>query len=129
MVGDSSNILVGVNDSCDADRHRCQCRKAAVKYTPQCFVFPGVTMLAGFFLLLLLVFDMTPEAASSIPLLTVYVFVNMVLVTVGMFLSVFVCFVHDLPETAPMSTCFRTVCLIPVFRSSLLIRQYNKRNF
>ena len=62
-------------------------------------------MLAGFFLLLLLLLGITPEAASTIPFLTFYVFANMVLVTVGMFLSVFVCFVHDLPETAPMSTC------------------------
>ncbi len=66
---------------------------------------------AGFFLLMLIVSDHMPPAASSIPLIGAYLVFSMMMGGLAILCSVPVCFVYDLPEEKPVSRCLKKACI------------------
>ena len=64
--------------------------------------FSAIGIFGAFFLLLLIVSDVIPQALTSIPVFGVYLLINMTLVVLAMFFNALVSSLHQYPEQKEM---------------------------
>ena len=72
-------------------------------------LFSAIGIFGAFFLLLLIVADVIPQALTSIPVFGRYLLANMVLVVLAMFLSTIATTLHGYPEDTYVPKCVERV--------------------
>ena len=77
--------------------------------SPNQLNFSAIGIFGAFFLLLLIVSDVIPQALTSIPVYGVYLLINMTLVVLAMFFNALVSSLHDRPEQKEIPQCLKWV--------------------
>ena len=72
-------------------------------------LFSAIGIFGAFFLLLLIVADVIPQALTSIPICGIYIFANMVLLIISLVFNALLTSVHEFPHERPMPTCLKNV--------------------
>ena len=71
--------------------------------------FTAIGIFGAFFLLLLIVSEVIPQALTSIPVFGVYLLINMTLVVLAMFLNALVSSLYNCSEQKEMPQCLNWV--------------------
>ena len=89
------------------------------------FLFLGTGIFGAFFLLLLIVVDLIPQATTAIPRCGIYISCNMLLVVFSLLFNTLITSIHNIGDDKPMWRCVKPVS---TFVQCAIILDYSARD-